>query len=187
MEMIQINDSDIETWKYVHGYEGIYQVSNLGRVRSVDRLLSDGRNRKGVMLKPYVDKDGYKHVTLTANSTSKHYFVHRLVAEAFIENPNGLPQINHKDETRDNNNVNNLEWCDARYNLVYGNHLSKISKKISGENHYAHKLTESDVRMIRERYVPFDKEFGQSAMARRYGVCQSVIRNIITRKIWKHV
>lgn len=174
-----------ECWKDIDGYLGIYQVSNLGNVRSVDRQLNDGRKRKGIVLRQYTDKDGYKHVILYKDSKSKHFFVHRLVAKAFVDNPASLPQVNHKDETRNNNSAENLEWCDAKYNLVYGRHLEKISEKISGESHYQHKLTNESVREIRKTYVRGDSEYGQCALARKYGVCQTVIRNVIVGKTWK--
>lgn len=176
-----------EIWKDIKEYKNAYQVSNLGNVRSIDRQLPDGRKRKGIILKPYVDKDGYKHVTLTQNGKSTHYIVHRLVAIAFIENPNKLPIINHKDESKDNNCVNNLEWCNVKYNINYGKRTEKVMAKIRGENHYAHKLTNEIVKEIRRNYIEGDREYGQGAMARKYGVTQSVIHNIIKRNIWKHV
>ena len=86
------------------------------------------RNNK--FLKPTVLKNGYCQVELSANGVSKKYYVHKLVAEAYISNPLGLPQINHKDENKQNNCVSNLEWCDAKYNNNYGNHNKAISKRV---------------------------------------------------------
>lgn len=165
----------------------MYQVSNIGEVRSVQRKLPDGRVRKGITLKPHKDKDGYKRVGLCKSGKMKHYFVHRLVAEAFVDNPFNLPQVNHIDEVKDNNNFNNLEWCDAKYNLTYGTHQEKVANKINGEQHYAHKLTSDIVREIRLKYIPCDKEYGQCALARKYGVSQSVIKNALSGKTWKCV
>lgn len=114
----------MEFWKDVVGYEGYYQVSNLGNIRSVDRVIySDklhiGTKRKldGKMLKPYVNAHRYLALTLTKNGKEKSLRVHRLVAEAFIKNPNNYDQINHIDGNRANNRVENLEWCDTSYNI----------------------------------------------------------------------
>lgn len=110
-----------EEWRDVVGYEGFYQVSNFGNVRSVDRYVEckgTMRMQKGKMLRPHVGRFGYKQVVL-CNKKMNLRKVHRLVAEAFIPNPNNLPQVNHKDEVKTNNNADNLEWCDCLYNLTY--------------------------------------------------------------------
>ena len=101
----------MEIWKDCKGYEGSYQVSNLGRIWSI----------KGQRyLKGCEDKDGYLRVNLTAkNGKVKTERIHRLVAIAFIPNPLGLPVVNHKDENKQNNAVDNLEWCSVRYNNIY--------------------------------------------------------------------
>lgn len=123
-----------EIWKDVKGYEGFYQVSNLGRVRSVDRLVNgnhincDFQFRKGKLRKLRKNRCGYWVVMLRKNSTAKGFLVHRLVAEAFIPNPNNLPYINHKDENPANPIVSNLEWCDAKYNSNYSNVGEKVAK-----------------------------------------------------------
>lgn len=120
-----------EIWKDVVGYEGYYEVSNFGNVRSIDRYVnhSSGGERisKGKYLKQQILK-GYKRVQLSKERKVKHHFVHRLVAFAFIPNPNNLPEINHIDEDKTNNNVENLEWCDTKYNINYGTRLQKCSK-----------------------------------------------------------
>lgn len=113
----------IETWKDIDGYEGFYQVSNLGRVRSLDRFAKkwDGEKKvKGVLLKQAKNIKGYLFVQLFRGGVGKMKTVHRLVADAFLPNPGGLPQINHKDEDKSNNYVDNLEWCDGLYNARYG-------------------------------------------------------------------
>lgn len=109
-----------EIWKDIEGYEGLYQVSNLGRVRSVDRIGGRGRRFNGRILKPKVKTGGYLLVNFSKEGKRKMFSVHRLVAQAFIPNPEGLPQINHKDENPSNNRVENLEWCDGKYNCNYG-------------------------------------------------------------------
>lgn len=123
-----------EIWKDIVGYEGWYQVSNFGRVRSVDRYVNgnhincDFQFMRGKIRKLRKNKDGYWIVILRKNSKSKGFLVHRLVAEAFIPNPRNLPYINHKDENPENSTVTNLEWCTAAYNLQYSNVAERITK-----------------------------------------------------------
>lgn len=109
-----------EIWKDIIGYEGLYQVSSLGRVRSLDRYDSNNHFLKGRILKLSANGKGYLKVALNSNGKAKTYSVHRLVLQSFIPNPDNLPQVNHKDENKTNNNVDNLEWCDNSYNLNYG-------------------------------------------------------------------
>lgn len=106
---------DIEIWKDIEGYEGLYQVSNTGKVRS----LNYNRTGRVQELRLVRDKDGYFMVHLCKNGEGKHHLVHRLVAQAFIPNPDNLPVINHKDEVKTNNRVENLEWCTIKYNNEY--------------------------------------------------------------------
>lgn len=134
-----------EIWKDIKGYEGLYQVSNLGRVKSLQhernngkgfcvvngRILKQSRNfskRHNELMYPYVSFHN------KSNVSSKKIFVHRLVAESFLPNPNNYPCINHKDEDKANNNVNNLEWCTYKYNNKYGTRLEKANntKQIKG-------------------------------------------------------
>lgn len=124
-----------EIWKPVVGYEGLYEVSNLGRVRSVDRYVSFGRwgdngqtrFRKSHLLSPKID-EGYYRVALSKDGVKKLFKVHRLVAQAFIPNPDNLPVVNHKDEDKSNNIVTNLEWCTIQYNSTYGSSIEKNLK-----------------------------------------------------------
>ena len=110
-----------EIWKDKKDYEGHYQVSNFGRVKSI----KFGKER---ILKLTKDKDGYFFVNLYKNNKSKAFKVHRLVAEAFLPNTDNLPLINHKDEDKSNNIVSNLEWCDVKYNTNYGTRNKRIGK-----------------------------------------------------------
>ena len=119
-----------EIWNDAVGYEGRYQVSNFGHVRSVSRWVNAPQGRKlfleGKVLQLQPDNVGYMHVSLLdENHKIKRWTVHRLVAIAFIENPHNYPIVNHKDENKSNNNVSNLEWCTQSYNLSYNNGQKK--------------------------------------------------------------
>lgn len=113
----------LEVWKDIQGYEGVYQVSNLGRVRSLDRRVSHPKGgkrfNKGQIIKPGINLQGYLFVQLSIGSKICTKRVNRLVAEAFIPNPENLPVVNHKDKNRVNNSVDNLEWCTVKYNNRY--------------------------------------------------------------------
>lgn len=102
----------------VKNYEGLYAVTSCGRVWSY-------KNKK--FLTPGVYNGGYLYVNLYKNGKYKSFLVHRLVAEAYIPNPDNLPQINHRDENKTNNCLQNLEWCNAKYNANYGNHIEKVA------------------------------------------------------------
>ena len=122
----------MEEWRDIKGYEGKYQVSNLGRVKS---LKDSHGNYREKILSNTPTKDGYLTVGLYKKGKSKPYKVHRLVAEAFIENTNNHPIINHKDENKQNNRVDNLEWCTYQYNNTYGTRTKRQSEKMKGVNH----------------------------------------------------
>jgi len=124
-----------EIWKDIKGYEGVYQVSNAGRVRSLDRFDRRGIKKIGVIKTPQDNGNGYKYVQLKLDGTFKNHYIHRLVATCFIDNPNEYEQVNHINEIKEDNNVNNLEWCTREYNNNYGTkplkntiHLAKLNK-----------------------------------------------------------
>lgn len=120
-----------EIWKNITGYEGLYQVSNLGNIRVNDRRVFNSKClclRKGRILKNNKNGRGYINVSLTKNGKSKNKLVHRLVAEAFIPNPKKYLQVNHKNENKRDNRAENLEWCTSSYNVFYSKH--KKCKKV---------------------------------------------------------
>ena len=113
-----------EIWREIEGYPN-YMVSNMGRVKTLERVVS-GRLLKEKILKPMINRDGYCYVNLYYNTKKyKSKALHRLVAQAFLPNPNNLPQVNHKDENKTNNVVENLEFCTAKYNSNYGTHIER--------------------------------------------------------------
>lgn len=115
-----------EEWRDIEEYEGLYQVSNLGRVKSLkfgkEKILKFGKHKKGYLL-----------VCLCKDGKQKMFQVHRLVAIAFIPNPNNYQEVNHKDENKENNCVENLEWCTREYNVNYGTRTEKCVEKSSKE------------------------------------------------------
>ena len=115
-----------EIWKIIEEYPD-YMVSNMGRVKS----LNYNRTGKEKIMKGSQDKDGYLKVVLYKEKKEKTHRIHRLVAAAFIDNPNNLSQINHKDEDKTNNRVDNLEFCTAKYNINYGSRNDKMAKSRS--------------------------------------------------------
>lgn len=134
-----------EIWRPIKEWETLYEVSNLGRVRSKDRVVNRNvkgkvipTKYKGKILSSHLNR-GYEYVTLTNSPIKRQLKVHRLVAEAFIHNPDNLPQVNHKDENKVNNHVDNLEWCTNEYNCNYGTARKRASKKKK------HKISQYDL------------------------------------------
>ena len=164
----------MEEWKDIKGYEGLYQVSNLGRVK----------NRHGRILKSIIDRYGYITYGLSKKSIIKYFKSHRLVAIHFISNSDNLPEVNHINGIKTDNRVENLEWCTSSQNQI---HAFKIGLQTShkGEECYNSKLTEKQVLEIRAKYIP--KKYTQQNLANEYGVTRSTVQEIISNKIWRHI
>lgn len=125
-----------EEWRDIKGYEGLYQVSNTGKVRS---LITNK------ILKQQLYKCGYLYVGLWKNRKLKYCRVHRLVAEAFLDNPNNLPDVNHKSENKTQNNVDNLEWCDQKYNVNFGTATERRRKTNTNHPSYSKVVLQYDL------------------------------------------
>lgn len=113
-----------EVWKDIPGYEGLYQASSYGRVRGLKRCVG-GRMQRAMILKQSTHRDGYLKIGLYKDHRRKDFQTHRIIALTFIPNPKGFPQINHKDENKSNNHIDNLEWCTGSYNCKYGHRNDK--------------------------------------------------------------
>lgn len=161
-----------EEWRDVVGYEGLYQVSSYGRVKSLQL-------GKETIMKHTPDKDGYRSIGLSKNGNPKGYQVHRLVAIAFIENKDNKETVNHVDGNKANNNFDNLEWNTRSENMLHA-YKTGLTNSI-GENSGRAKLTESDVRCIRL------SNCSHSELGKIYGVAGCTITCIKTRRTWRNV
>lgn len=171
-------------WKPIKGYEGLYEVNRIGQVKSLDRYTVDSIGRKkfypGKPLTALINEGGYSYVKLSRSGQKKQFYIHRLVALAFINNPNNLEEVNHIDGNKKNNVCNNLEWITS-----HGNELHAIENnlKVHGSNHYESKLDENKVRYIRKEKQ--NKSF--NALAKELGVTVSAIFSAYHGLTWKHV
>lgn len=159
----------IEIWKEIPGYEGYYEASTYGRIRSIERI-SKGRwgyaHRMPHVLSPNDVHDGYQQVKFSIDGVKSQPLVHRLVAITFIPNPLGLPQINHKDGNKSNNNVENLEWCSAAEN---SQHRSRVLKKWVGHPKQPVKCLNNGIIYESSHHASRDLGIGQGGI---FAVCQ---------------
>lgn len=168
-----VNSAEV-VWKDVVGYEDLFMVCEDGRVFS---------KRTGRILKQTTSKTGY-FIFVTRiggrKGVCKCFKVHRLLAIAFLENPEDKPYVNHIDGDKKNNHVSNLEWCTARENTMHSLELGlSTTKHLLKLNASNRKLTSSDIKYIRENYRPLGESFTQRELALKYNVCKSTIRAIV--------
>ena len=167
----------IEEWRDIEGFDGFYQVSNTGKVRSKgrDHCREEG---KWFLRALHTNHDGYYKVRLVAQGKDVTCRVHTLVANAFIPNPNNLETVNHKDGNKTNNNVDNLEWADRHYQMIHA-YKHGLKKPMAGSANFWAKLSDDDVRYIRSHYKRQSKEYGTVALGKRFGVSNRVIGLIV--------
>lgn len=172
-----------EEWRPVVGFEDGFEISSYGNVRSVDKMTRDGRFWKGREIKKHRAGQGYLRAVLCVDGKSHHLYIHRLVADAFIPNPDGKPEVNHKDGNKHNNIVSNLEWVTKSENGLhsYRELGRKPSRNTLGKPSPRRKFTDDQVRDIRK-----DTRY-QRVIAEEYGVAQTTIGAIKRRKNYKYV
>jgi hypothetical protein len=177
----------VKKWRDIKEYEGIYQVSNDGQVRSLDKRVpcryDSFATKKGKLLKPNINHEGYLRINLyNRNGIHKKYSVHRLVAMAFIPNLEKKPQVNHINGIVGDNRVENLEWCTQSENQKHAYKIG-LQKPVCGEKHGGSKLTENQVIWIRR----LKGKVTQKVLSKFFKIDPSVISNIHTGKRWKHI
>lgn len=162
-------DLDGEIWRDIAGYDGDYQESNFGRTKSF-------KHKKTIILKPCLQSNGYLHVDLFKDGKSKIRMVHDLVAEAFIANPECKSEVNHIDGNKLNCHVSNLAWVTASENKQ---HAFETGLQKSGAEHKNAKLTNEQVKFIREVYISGDRVYGARALAKMFNVSKTLILFVV--------
>lgn len=171
-----------EIWKPVKNYEGIYEVSSLGRVKALPRIRSNNHKYKEIIMKQTDNGRGYMVVSLKhSGKKRKNHYVHIMAATAFHPNPHNFPQVNHKDATKENNRITNLEWCTLKQNMEHASKNGLISK---GEKSGLSKLKNAEVFEIKKLSAMGVK--GEN-IAKGYRVSKATISRIINNQLWKHL
>jgi hypothetical protein len=172
---------DMEIWKDIPGYEGIYQASSFGNIKSLNRLDSNNQQRLSVLMKPVLKKaTGYFQVKLCSGNGNKKIFLwHRVIATVFIENINNKPCVNHIDCDKSNNKLSNLEWCTYKENTEHSIKLGNITPR--GHQNGNSKLKPEDIIFIRN-----DKSSSKE-LSKIYGVASMHINSIRRKHTWKHI
>lgn len=176
-----------EIWKPVKNYEGFYEVSNFGKVRSLDRVFPTKKGvvkcTKGKVMNLTLKDNGYKTVMLSVGGESKRFHVHRLVSEAFIYNSSRKPIVNHKNGIKADNNVKNLEWVTHRENVEHAlkNNLTPVGMQCK----YS-KLTDEKILAIKRLYR-LNPNFSKIKIAKKLKISDSTVHKIIRNKRWKHI
>lgn len=171
-----------EVWIDILGYENIYKISNLGRVKSLSRKLNTFRGYRITnerIMKPRKDKEGYLLVNLRLENVMTTFKIHRLVAIAFIPNPNNKPEVNHNDGDKTNNEYTNLIWSTSKENCHHKlQHIKSTHKRF--------KLKANDVIFIRDFYIK-NTNVSKQNLANLFNIKKSTLDNLLKNRIWKHV
>lgn len=174
----------MEEYRDIKGFEGLYQVSNLGNVKSLERKVWCSRGRgyyKTIpekIMKTYDNGYGYLFVYLTKDGEQEKCYIHRLVAEAFLENPENLPEVNHISEDKEDNRVSNLEWCSSKYNCNHGTRNRRIAEAMT--NHP--KLSKPVIAISKESGLILEYPSAHEA-SRQTGIAQSSIAECCQGKL----
>lgn len=175
-----------EIWRDVIGYEELYEVSNLGQVRTKEKIRWNSKCfafRKVRYLTIKEHPSGYIYAALSKDKKQRRYLVHRLVADAFIPNTNNKPFVNHMDGNKLNNVLSNLEWVTRSENAI---HAFKIGLQCNkGEKHPKHKATEKIVLEIRAKFQP--RKYSSRRLATEYGLSKTNVLDIVNKRIWNHI
>ena len=170
----ELENFDGEQWRDVAGYEGRYQISNYGRVKSFQK-------NQVKILKPHLHTGGYLQVNL---GRQKRFKIHRLVAETFLDNPLHLAEVDHIHGNKMDNYFKNLKWVTLKENK---RRAFKNGLYPSGEKNCRAKLTNEQVRWIRKNYKPYDKKFGQRALVKKFGISPRTLFDVVRGKTYKNI
>jgi DNA-binding transcriptional regulator YiaG len=172
-----------EVWKDINGYEGYYQVSSLGRVKSVKRMVNHNYGGLKIVNERVMSQRTakYKNLMLCKEGEERIFWVHRLVAESFIENPDNKPEVNHKDANCHNNNVDNLEWATRAENQIHAVQHDLFKTKY-GKNPYKNRDLAATFTEIRSLYK--EKGVRQKEIAKTFSIDQSTVSRIFNNKRW---
>lgn len=178
-----------EIWKDVIGFEGYYQVSNTGMVKSLARFYFTKTGKaiqiKEKVLKGHKDTKGYLQVELRNGKGRNIKMIHRLVAEAFVSNSDGKEQVNHKDGNKENNSADNLEWVTCQENIRHA-WRNGLNRARYGEEHPNHKVDMAAVKDIRDNYSPNKDGFRAKDFAKKYGISSTHVLAIFNRRVWNY-